>query len=74
MAVSLLYLTTNLILFLFVAPGPPSNVSFPDVSFTTARIIWDVPTEPNGKILAYRLVFPYLTTIAHKKRRTSLNQ
>lgn len=36
-------------------PGPPSNVSFPDVSFTTARIIWDVPYEPNGEILAYRV-------------------
>lgn len=36
-------------------PGPPSNVSFPDVSFTTARIIWDVPAEPNGQILAYRV-------------------
>ncbi|KAL0272261.1 UNVERIFIED_CONTAM: hypothetical protein PYX00_005306 [Menopon gallinae] len=36
-------------------PGPPSNVSFPDVSFSTARIIWDVPYEPNGEILAYRV-------------------
>lgn len=34
-------------------PGMPSNVSFPDVSTTTARIIWDVPLEPNGQILAY---------------------
>nr|XP_018910641.1 PREDICTED: protein sidekick isoform X1 [Bemisia tabaci] len=37
------------------APGVPSNVSFPDVSLTTARIIWDVPKEPNGEILAYRV-------------------
>ncbi|XP_046680839.1 protein sidekick isoform X3 [Homalodisca vitripennis] len=37
------------------APGAPSNVSFPDVSLTTARIIWDVPEEPNGQILAYRV-------------------
>lgn len=37
------------------APGAPSNVSFPDVSLTTARIIWDVPEEPNGEILAYRV-------------------
>ncbi|KAG8231175.1 hypothetical protein J437_LFUL007935, partial [Ladona fulva] len=38
-------------------PGPPSNVSFPDVSLTTARIIWDVPLEPNGRILAYRVSY-----------------
>ncbi|XP_055684947.1 protein sidekick isoform X2 [Lutzomyia longipalpis] len=38
-------------------PGAPSNVSFPDVSFSTARIIWDVPDEPNGEILAYRVTY-----------------
>ena len=38
-------------------PGPPSNVSFPDVSFTTARIIWDMPREPNGAIRAYRVTY-----------------
>lgn len=36
-------------------PGAPSNVSFPDVSVTSARIIWDVPDEPNGEILAYKV-------------------
>ncbi|XP_011308943.1 protein sidekick isoform X2 [Fopius arisanus] len=38
-------------------PGPPSNVSFPDVSFSTARIIWDTPEDPNGEILAYKVMF-----------------
>ncbi|KYM76056.1 Protein sidekick [Atta colombica] len=38
-------------------PGPPSNVSFPDVSLTTARIIWDTPEDPNGEILAYKVMF-----------------
>lgn len=38
-------------------PGAPSNVSFPDVSFTTARIIWDLPDEPNGEILAYKVTY-----------------
>ncbi|XP_063972668.1 protein sidekick isoform X2 [Diachasmimorpha longicaudata] len=38
-------------------PGPPSNVSFPDVSFSTARIIWDTPEDPNGEILAYKVLF-----------------
>ena len=32
-------------------------MSFPDVSSTTARIIWDVPEEPNGEILAYRVTY-----------------
>lgn len=38
-------------------PGAPSNVSFPDVSFSTARIIWDVPDDPNGEILAYKVTY-----------------
>ncbi|XP_032581355.1 protein sidekick isoform X1 [Drosophila sechellia] len=38
-------------------PGVPSNVSFPDVSLTMARIIWDVPVDPNGKILAYQVTY-----------------
>ena len=38
-------------------PGPPSNMSFPDVSFSTARVIWDVPAEPNGEILKYRVTY-----------------
>uniref|UniRef100_T1GDI4 Fibronectin type-III domain-containing protein n=1 Tax=Megaselia scalaris TaxID=36166 RepID=T1GDI4_MEGSC len=38
-------------------PGAPSNVSFPDVSFSTARIIWDVPEDPNGEILAFQVTY-----------------
>ncbi|XP_044015450.1 protein sidekick isoform X2 [Aphidius gifuensis] len=38
-------------------PGPPSNLSFPDVSYTTARIIWDTPDDPNGEILGYKVSF-----------------
>ncbi|BES97569.1 Immunoglobulin V-set domain [Nesidiocoris tenuis] len=38
-------------------PGAPSNVSFPDVSLSTARIIWDEPDEPNGEIIAYRISY-----------------
>ena len=44
------------IIFISV-PGRPSDVSFPDVSFTYARIIWDVPEEPNGEITAYSIVY-----------------
>lgn len=49
------YVTCYNIQYYFIAPGPPSNVSFPDVSLTSAKIIWDVPEEPNGEILAYRV-------------------
>ncbi|XP_052737459.1 protein sidekick isoform X2 [Bicyclus anynana] len=45
-------------------PGPPSNVSFPDVTFTTARIIWDVPEDPNGEILAYKVTY-HLNSSTH---------
>ncbi|XP_030377973.1 protein sidekick [Scaptodrosophila lebanonensis] len=38
-------------------PGAPSNVSFPDVTFSMARIIWDVPEDPNGEIMAYQVTY-----------------
>ncbi|UYV77069.1 SDK2 [Cordylochernes scorpioides] len=44
-------------------PGVPSNISFPDVSTTTARIIWDVPVEPNGVITAYRVAYANQTKV-----------
>ena len=55
-------------LFIFwvksTVPGAPSNVSFPDVSFTSARVIWDVPLEPNGEIVAYRVTHYVDSTLA----------
>ncbi|XP_072943917.1 protein sidekick isoform X2 [Epargyreus clarus] len=53
-------------------PGPPSNVSFPDVSFTTARIIWDVPEDPNGEILAYKVTYHLNSTTQHTFSREFL--
>ncbi|CAG9096606.1 unnamed protein product [Plutella xylostella] len=47
-------------------PGPPSNVSFPDVTFTTARIIWDMPEDPNGEILAYKVTYHLNGTAQHQ--------
>ena len=38
-------------------PGPPSDVFFPDVSFTYVRVIWDKPQEPNGEIIAYSVTY-----------------
>ncbi|KAK9695167.1 Immunoglobulin I-set domain [Popillia japonica] len=48
-------------------PGAPSNVSFPDVSFTSARIIWDVPEEPNGEILAYKVTYQLNNSFTNNK-------
>ncbi|XP_041977027.1 protein sidekick isoform X3 [Aricia agestis] len=53
-------------------PGPPSNVSFPDVTFTTARIIWDVPEDPNGEILAYKVTYHLNSTAQHTFSREFL--
>ncbi|KAL0893857.1 hypothetical protein ABMA27_013972 [Loxostege sticticalis] len=53
-------------------PGPPSNVSFPDVTFTTARIIWDVPEDPNGEILAYKVTYHLNNTSQHMFSREFL--
>jgi protein sidekick len=53
---AILHIENLLQLFLLV-PGPPSNVSLPDVSFNTARIIWDTPEDPNGEILAFKIMF-----------------
>lgn len=53
-------------------PGPPSNVSFPDVTFTTARIIWDVPEDPNGEILAYKVTYHLNSTTQHVYSREFL--
>ncbi|KAL4705138.1 hypothetical protein ACJJTC_018709 [Scirpophaga incertulas] len=53
-------------------PGHPSNVSFPDVTFTTARIIWDVPEDPNGEILAYKVTYHLNNTSMHTFSREFL--
>ncbi len=41
-------------------PGRPLNASFPEVSFTTARVNWDVTTEPYSEIRKYRVNFHHL--------------
>ncbi|KPM09144.1 sidekick-like protein, partial [Sarcoptes scabiei] len=55
-------------------PGPPSNVTFPDVTLTTARIKWDIPEEPNGEILAYKISYRLSEEQNHKNDRNNLNK
>lgn len=50
-------------------PSYPSNVSFPDVSYSTARLIWDAPEEPNGEILAYRVTYALNASNKHEFTR-----
>lgn len=38
-------------------PGLPQNLSFPTVSQTTARILWDPPENPNGDIIGYKVTY-----------------
>ncbi|KAG9510748.1 Protein sidekick, partial [Fragariocoptes setiger] len=42
-------------------PGQPSNLTFASVSRSSAKIIWDVPEEPNGEILGYRVSYRVIT-------------
>ena len=44
-------------LVVFTVPGPPSSVYFPEVTWTTARILWSPPKEPNGVLTFYRVSY-----------------
>ena len=41
----------------FVAPGPPSSIYFPEVTTSTARVVWSTPREPNGIITGYSVAY-----------------
>lgn len=38
-------------------PSLPTNLSFPSVSQTSARILWDPPEDANGEILGYKVSY-----------------
>ncbi|XP_013386811.1 protein sidekick-2 isoform X2 [Lingula anatina] len=38
-------------------PGKPTIIYFPDVTFSTAKVVWAPPLEPNGIITGYRLIY-----------------
>ncbi|XP_064623842.1 protein sidekick-2-like isoform X2 [Lineus longissimus] len=38
-------------------PGPPAGIYFPDVTYSTARVVWSPPTEPNGIIRGYSVAY-----------------
>lgn len=44
-------------LFFFAVPGPPIIIYFPEVTFTSAVVVWSPPKEPNGIITAYKVSY-----------------
>ena len=34
-------------------PGPPSHLSFSEITMTSLKVSWDQPLKPNGEILGY---------------------
>lgn len=42
-------------------PEAPQNLSFPTVSQTTARVLWDPPEDANGDILGYKVAYHALS-------------
>ncbi|XP_061768377.1 protein sidekick-1-like [Nerophis ophidion] len=38
-------------------PGPPVRVVFPEVRLSSARVVWEPPTNPNGLILGYQISY-----------------
>ena len=43
--------------FVYVVPGPVSNLSYNITSNTSAVIMWSEPEEPNGVITGYDVVY-----------------
>ncbi|XP_071105902.1 protein sidekick-2-like isoform X1 [Haliotis cracherodii] len=38
-------------------PGPPIIIYFPDVTYSSAKIVWSPPSEPNGIITQYKIAY-----------------
>nr|KAG5713396.1 hypothetical protein BaRGS_024944 [Batillaria attramentaria] len=38
-------------------PGPPIIIYFPNVTYTSAVVVWNPPQEPNGIITGYKVAY-----------------
>uniref|UniRef100_A0A3Q3VZI8 Uncharacterized protein n=1 Tax=Mola mola TaxID=94237 RepID=A0A3Q3VZI8_MOLML len=38
-------------------PGPPVRMAFPEVRSSSVRVVWQPPTNPNGIILGYQILY-----------------
>ena len=52
-------------------PGPPSNLTFTEITMTTLRVSWDKPEKPNGEIVGY--VVSYETATQNESKLTRNN-
>lgn len=42
---------------MFLAPGPPARIRFPEVNKNWLKIAWDPPVYPHGNITGYRVAY-----------------
>jgi protein sidekick len=38
-------------------PGPPSNLTFSEITMNSLKVSWDKPLQPNGEILGYNVAY-----------------
>ena len=38
-------------------PGPPSNLSFSEITMNSLKVSWEPPVKPNGEILGYIVAY-----------------
>ena len=38
-------------------PGPPSNLTFSEITMNSLKVSWDRPIKPNGEILGYIVAY-----------------
>lgn len=50
--------------YYFTVPGPPTKIWFPEVTYSTAKVVWEPPTQPNGILTGY--------LVSYKERDGSL--
>lgn len=36
----------------FLVPGPIENLRFDEIMFSSVLLVWDSPTNPNGRLLS----------------------
>lgn len=47
-------------------PGPPIIIYFPNVTYTSAVVVWNPPKEPNGIITQYK--------VSYRKQRATTDE
>ena len=50
-------------------PGPPSNLTFSEITMSSLKISWNRPLSPNGEILGYIVEYETAKQDESKYRR-----